>query len=161
MLVYTLTHSYSSHYSRKLPVSVLCVSVQRVMMFRTALKMDRCLHCRTDAQSLPPPYFQHHHAISDPFPFALDFLQHILPITAVSPNPFSSLSLPFQFSHFLTFLQHLPFFLRSSSDSIISSFHPVHLIFIMRHTSHDCSLSLLDPQKCLIIHPNSNLLYLP
>lgn len=51
------THSYSSHYSRKLPVSVLCVSVQRVMMFRTALKMDRCLHCRTDAQSLPPPVF--------------------------------------------------------------------------------------------------------
>lgn len=72
-LSHTHTHSHSlfSRYSRKL--SVCAVSVQRVMMCRTALKMDQCLHCRTDAV-IAPLYFQHHHPISDPFPFALDFL---------------------------------------------------------------------------------------
>lgn len=70
-LTHTHSHSLFSRYSRKL--SVCAVSVQRVMMCRTALKMDQCLHCRTDAV-IAPLYFQHHHPISDPFPFALDFL---------------------------------------------------------------------------------------
>lgn len=63
----------------------------------------------------------------------------------------NDLSLQFLQTHFLhthylfnfhTY-SHFCLFLRSSSDSIISSFCPVHLIFIMLHTCHDCSLSLL------------------
>lgn len=68
---HTLTFTLFSRYSRKL--SVCAVSVQRVMMCRTALKMDQCLHCRSHAV-IAPLYFQHHHPISDPCPFALDFL---------------------------------------------------------------------------------------
>lgn len=63
----------------------------------------------------------------------------------------NDLSLQFLQTHFLhshylfnfhTY-SHFCLFPRSSSDPIISSFCPVHLIFIMLHTCHDCSLSLL------------------
>lgn len=63
----------------------------------------------------------------------------------------NDLSLQFLQTHFLhshylfnfhTY-SHFCLFPRSSSDSIISSFCPVHLISIMLHTCHDCSLSLL------------------
>lgn len=143
---HTLTFTLFSRYSRKL--SVCAVSVQRVMMCRTALKMDQCLHCRTDAQSLPP-------CISS---ITTQFQIHF-PLLWTSCNIFfllqlcycNDLSLQFLQTHFLhshylfnfhTY-SHFCLFPRSSSDSIISSFCPVHLIFIMLHTCHDCSLSLL------------------
>lgn len=162
-LSHTHSHSLFSRYSRKL--SVCAVSVQRVMMCRTALKMDQCLHCRTDAQSLPPcissitTQFQIH------FPllwtscniFFLLQLCYCNDLSAVSPNPFSSLSLPFQFSHLLTFLPFSEVFLR---------FHHLKLLPCPSHFHNASHLSWLltfsaDPQKFRLIHPNSNLLYLP
>lgn len=97
---------------------------------------------------------------------------HCPPVFPASPHNFRSISLcsglPVTYSSYyscvivmisLQFLQthflhshylfnfhtysHFCLFPRSSSDSIISSFCPVHLIFIMLHTCHDCSLSLL------------------
>lgn len=162
-LSHTLTFTLFSRYSRKL--SVCAVSVQRVMMCRTALKMDQCLHCRTDAQSLPPcissitTQFQIHFPLlwTSCNTFFLLQLCYCNDLSAVSPNPFSSLSLPFQFSHLLTFLPFSEVFLR---------FHHLKLLPCPSHFHNASHLSWLltfsaDPQKFRLIHPNSNLLYLP